>query len=102
MEQRQIEQWIKSLIRSGQIHLFYISSQWRRLRVEVLRDQHYECQRCKFKGKYQAATNVHHKETVRKHPDLALTKSNLESLCDSCHYDEHHKKQSRYAGDEKW
>ena len=65
-----------------------------RLREEVLREQHYECQICRAEGKIVKATIVHHVNFVRNRPDLALSKyytyegkqyRNLISVCSPCH-----------------
>lgn len=86
---------IRKFIAKGQIHKFYVSSEWRRLRKEVLADDKNECVICKSKGKYTRANHVHHVNYVRKHPELALSetyvdgngnvKRNLISVCHECH-----------------
>ena len=43
------------------------------------------CERCKWKGRVEAATEVHHIRPVRTHPQLAMNPNNLMSLCDRCH-----------------
>jgi 5-methylcytosine-specific restriction enzyme A len=102
MDKKEIARWIQGLISQGKLHLFYISAVWRRTRERALKRQHYECQRCKVKGRYERATVAHHKQYLRRRPDLALDLDNLEALCDQCHYEEHHKKENKYANDEKW
>jgi 5-methylcytosine-specific restriction endonuclease McrA len=87
--------WINSLIKHNNIKAFYNSSLWQHVRDEVLDEQHHECERCKAKGIYTEAVTVHHIKYLRKHPELALTKSNLESICGECHFEEHHKNKSK-------
>lgn len=58
---------------------FYSSPQWRRLRALKLAEDPL-CARCG-----SAANEVHHCKPVVTHPELALVKSNLESLCKPCH-----------------
>lgn len=97
--------WIRTLISEDKIYRFYKSAAWLRLRDEVLRDNHYECQHCLARGKYTRAVMVHHVNEVRKRPDLALTRSyrdingtehiNLVPLCFDCHEAEH----DRFATD---
>lgn len=88
--------WIRQLIDQDKIYQFYKSDEWIRLRDEVLRDAHFECQHCLAKGIYKRADMVHHVNEVRKRPDLALTRSfidpithdviiNLVALCNQCH-----------------
>ena len=103
METKDLVQWIATLIQQHKIIVFYKSVQWRHIRAEVLSEQHGECQSCKAKGLYEPATMVHHKEYVMKHPDLALTKSNLIALCNECHYQIHHAiKYKIQLNTEKW
>ena len=93
--------WIYDLIQANDLHAFYISTAWLRLRAEVLREQHHECQICKAKGRYAQADTVHHIKTVRKYPWLALVKGNLIAVCDTCHYEIHHGGERKW-GDERW
>ncbi|WP_300379627.1 HNH endonuclease [Clostridium sp.] len=76
---------------------------WRRLRAEVLKEQHNECQLCKDNGLVEIAVTVHHIKYVKHYPELALTKDNLMAVCKECHYKIHHnlivKKQ---LNEEKW
>jgi len=93
--------WIPQLIARHDLHAFYITKAWLHLRAEVLREQHYECQRCKAKGLFVPAVTVHHIRTVRDAPWLALTKSNLMALCEKCHYEIHHGHKAKLE-DERW
>lgn len=106
MNEEQVEKWIQSLIKQNKIHSFYISSLWMKTKNEVLKEQHYECQRCRNNKKiYRRAATVHHKKYVRQYPRLALTKSNLEAICEPCHYEEHHKNKKKKTGfynEERW
>lgn len=91
MTEKQIREWIAA----GNLHAFYTSPEWERLRAEVLADDHHECQLCKARGWYVPANTVHHVNHVRQHPELALNKTyvdadgnvqkNLVSLCRACH-----------------
>ena len=71
---------------------FYRSAAWLRKRAEILERDNNECQRCKRRGRYHRAECVHHKLHLDKRPDLALDDGNLESLCLSCHDEEHPEK----------
>lgn len=84
--------WLRELIEQGDLSPFYNTKEWARLREYKRQLEHYECERCRAKGKYRRGKNVHHKKYLRLYPELALTLSNLENLCDECHYEEHHKK----------
>lgn len=76
---------------AGDIHTFYVSKEWRKLRNEVLKADKYECQYCKKRGKYTKATHVHHVKHLRKYPEYALVKAlpdgtrQLISVCAECH-----------------
>lgn len=94
MNEDQVQQWIQKLIDDDNLHKFYTSSQWLKLRAEVLGEYKYECQDCKAKGFYTKANHVHHVQYVIKHPRYALSKTyvfqgkeykNLIPLCHDCH-----------------
>lgn len=106
---------ISQLIALDNLHAFYTCAEWLRLRAAVLTMDHYECQRCKERGKYTRATTVHHVNHVRKHPELALaqtycdcdgqTRRNLLSLCHNCHEEVHgYRRKQRKAPltEERW
>jgi 5-methylcytosine-specific restriction endonuclease McrA len=93
--------WVNQLIRDGNIDAFYKSTKWTHKQSQILKDQHYECQRCKANGKVVKARTVHHKKYLKLFPGLALDDDNLEAICDACHYDEHHKRKG-YTNDERW
>ncbi len=92
METLQIAEWINKLIQYHNIKAFYNNVLWECVRAEALERDNNECQKCKSNGTYSKAQCVHHKEHVRKRPDLALTLDNLISLCNSCHDEEHPEK----------
>ena len=86
---------------------FYKTKTWQNKRDEILERDNYECQMCKDKGRYTSATTVHHIQHYKDCPELALTDSNLVSLCDACHNVVHpeklesvHKKKEIHK--EKW
>lgn len=87
----QLREWI----RTDQTILFYTSSQWKRLRAEVLKEQRNDCQCCKERGKHTRANHVHHVNYLRNRPELALSKwyvdtygvvkRQLVAVCKLCH-----------------
>lgn len=85
MNTNELITWINKLFKENNIHAFYVSTAWKKLRLEVLEEQNNECQMCKAKGRYRAATTVHHIKHVKEFPWLALTKSNLMCVCNECH-----------------
>lgn len=91
VDTKQLVQWITALMQHHNIKAFYNSALWKRLRLEVLKEQHNECQVCKANGVFEEATTVHHIKYVRRYPELALTKNNLLAVCKECHYNIHHK-----------
>ena len=97
-----ILKWIIGLIQDNNLHEFYTSPIWRRKQAEILKRDHYECSRCREKGLVVPANTVHHKKYLRRHPNIALDDDNLESICERCHYDEHHRKKARFMNEERW
>lgn len=84
---------------------FYHTGPWKRKRLEILRRDHYACQRCRMKGMYGRAVIVHHIQHLKDVPELALTDSNLISLCGQCHDEVHpekHKRKSGFENVERW
>ena len=64
---------------------FYKSKRWLRKRENILRRDKYLCQYCKRYGRRREAVTVHHIKHYEEYPELALTDSNLISLCQACH-----------------
>lgn len=68
---------------------FYTSTDWRKLRLAVLRRDRYTCrdcgQKCLGKKKNMPAPHVDHVINRKKRPDLALNAANLRTLCPACH-----------------
>lgn len=101
--------WILSLIARGQIHSFYVSREWKKLRKQVLKNQKRRCWDCMHKSpaKITYGPNVHHLNPVRERPDLALSeydeagRINLVCLCDSCHWERHHQRRA-FINEERW
>lgn len=84
---------------------FYKTPEWERKRREILKRDRNACQECKRKGKYRKADTVHHIKHLKECPELALTDSNLESLCRDCHEEKHperHKKKKDFWTPERW
>lgn len=93
-----LEEWINELIEEDRLSEFYTSRPWRRVRAESFKLYNYECQECKrngrltllgHPGKRLRAGEVrgigHHKQSLREHPELALSVSNIEPECWACH-----------------
>lgn len=101
--------WILSLIAANNLHAFYVSAEWKALRKSVLKKQKRRCWDCMHKSpaRIRRGINVHHVNPVRERPDLALSeydemgRINLVCLCDSCHWDRHHKRK-QIAIPERW
>ena len=112
-----LAKWIRQLIRDGKEGLFYLTDDWKELRLEVLSEHHYECQECVKRGRYSRADCVHHVNEVKKQPDLAMSKfyidkkgnkqKQLVPLCNSCHNKVHDKlgewqRKDKFFVDERW
>ncbi len=115
---KSLSSYIRNLIQSDNLILFYKSEDWQEVKGEVLEELHYECQHCLKRGRYTRADVVHHVNHVRNRPDLALSKyytdkdgkqqRQLVPLCDACHAFEHpeklaktHKK-DKFTNVERW
>ncbi|MBK5254333.1 MAG: HNH endonuclease [Peptostreptococcaceae bacterium] len=96
-----IKGYIESL-KPNELWKFYKSKEWLALKELVLREHHYECQECKKRGKITKADTVHHIKHVRDHPELALTKSNLEPVCKACHNKLHPEKFKKNTKKKFW
>lgn len=78
-------------INAGEYELLYHTRTWKRKREDILKRDHYECQRClgRFgkvaKTKITKANTVHHIKELEVFPHLALEDDNLISLCHDCH-----------------
>jgi len=103
MNNTELVQWVNTFIRNNNVHGFYVSTPWKHKRLKILNEYKNECQICKSKGLYTKADTVHHIKYLRKHPELALTDSNLMALCDDCHYDIHHRNEYKIQlNEERW
>lgn len=74
---------------------FYLTKGWRNKREYILLRDKYLCQECKSKNKFTIATMVHHVKPLENFPELALTDSNLISLCSMCHESHHDRWKNR-------
>lgn len=68
---------------------FYKTYIWQIKRKEILERDNFECQECKSKGLMSKASTVHHIKEYKEFPSLALTDTNLISLCRNCHEEKH-------------
>lgn len=89
-------QHIIDLINADSTELFYVSAAWLKLRSEVMKYDHYECQLCKQHGRYRRGVLVHHIKHLRDRPDLALSiydpdtgERQLITVCKQCHEEQH-------------
>ena len=83
---------------------YYNCKRWRKKRQEILKRDHWECQRCLARIRKAAETGeilqpgyrrvrravcVHHILEVKDYPELAYDDDNLVSLCHRCHDEVH-------------
>lgn len=115
MNNKQIE-FVKRCISEDDVHRFYCTKEWKRIRKKVMGLDHNECQKCRHVyHRVRKAALVHHINHLRDYPHLALEiydehgKRNLVSLCKSCHEEEHpeernkyHKKSDKFVNEERW
>lgn len=65
---------------------FLQSFEWRQLRMIVLKKFGARCQCCGATPKDGIRIHVDHIQPRRRHPELALTESNLQVLCEVCNH----------------
>ena len=100
--------WIRELSERSErgIKAFYHTGIWGKKRIAILERDHYSCQECRKKGFYKKAVTVHHIKHLRDVPELALTDSNLISLCADCHDamhpEKHYTKGEGFTNCERW
>ena len=63
---------------------FYASPEWKLLRDEVIKEQGRICRLCRTAIDSDADVTVDHVRPRSKHPELALSKGNLQVLCRPC------------------
>lgn len=64
---------------------FYSTSAWLAARERVLMRDDHLCRRCARRGQIRVGDTVHHITPLEDAPALALTESNLETVCRKCH-----------------
>lgn len=74
---------------------FYKNPKWISKREKILKRDDYLCRNCKRFGRIVSAKTVHHIKHLDEYPELALTDSNLISLCSNCHNKAHPEKGGR-------
>ncbi|WP_264653822.1 HNH endonuclease [Lactococcus lactis] len=83
---------------------FYHSGDWRSVRKQVLKRDNYECQWCKAEGRVittkNAVLEIDHIKELQYYPELALTLSNLRTLCHDCHNKRHNRRKEKKFDDE--
>ena len=108
---------IIDLIKTGRTHDFYNSWAWRKLSKQIRKEQNYECQLCKAKGKYRPVKIVHHVKHLKKYPELAYSRYYYEgstkyiqlmAVCNDCHEALHPEKfnnkinENKFMNVERW
>ena len=68
----------------GMGNQFYQTQEWRKLRFEVIREQGSTCKCCGRTREHGIVLHVDHIMPRWKFPELELTKSNLQVLCEDC------------------
>jgi 5-methylcytosine-specific restriction endonuclease McrA len=63
---------------------FYVSHEWRELRYLALRKNGGKCQCCGRSAKDGTVIHVDHVKPISKYPELKLSLSNLQVLCEDC------------------
>ncbi len=76
------------LRRAGTYHDEFLASyEWRRLRMEVIKERGARCECCgATPADGKTVINVDHVKPRKTHPELALVKTNLQVLCHVCNH----------------
>jgi 5-methylcytosine-specific restriction endonuclease McrA len=127
---KDLTKWINELIAQDALWKFYKSLEWIQLKQKILEENNYECAECKRQGiltrydvdkdgRRKLISTVHHVQFVRRHPELALSRTyvfngktyvNLIPVCKKCHNKLHPEKRVgnggtnviHYSNDERW
>ena len=117
MTNSELRDYLLYLIANNKLEQFYHSKAWKNLKLEVFKDQHFECQECLKENKLTIVTissPCHHVNELKDKPELALSKNyydelgqkkkNLLCLCFECHNKIHNRfqKNDKFLNDEKW
>lgn len=72
---------------------FYQSKEWKELRAEAMKRDHYECVWCARDGRVntRSVLEVDHIKELEKYPSDALDIDNLRTLCKECHNKRHNR-----------
>jgi 5-methylcytosine-specific restriction endonuclease McrA len=80
---------------------FYISKEWRALRVRVLEKYDCMCMMCGRSPKiHKVVIHVDHIKPRSKHPELCLSFDNLQLLCEDCNLGKSNKYETDYRPDD--
>ncbi|CAI6023236.1 hypothetical protein PAECIP112173_00335 [Paenibacillus sp. JJ-100] len=82
-------------MKNKKVNPFYKSTAWKKCRLVILERDHYLCQPCFRAERMTTANTVHHIKPLEDFPELALSDENLESICPTCHNQEHPEKGRR-------
>lgn len=78
--------------RNPQAHRFYASAVWKRFRKQR-RAEDPLCVDCTEGGRVKPWADLHHVESLKERPDLALDPANIVGLCKECHGRRHRAEQ---------
>ena len=70
----------------------YARYAWKELAKLILKRDNYKCQLCDSSHTTKIKLVVHHKKQWSKYPKLRFKSSNLITLCERCHKNEHRKR----------
>ncbi len=84
-QRRKRQQVRDELKRAGRVEPFYLTEEWRALRYSVLRQSDGCCTLCgRSKPIHGVTLHVDHIKPRSRYPELELTRSNLQVLCEDC------------------
>ena len=71
---------------------FYVSPEWKALRLQCLKRDRYRCRKCGRLVAGKGQSRVDHVLPRKTHPELSLVLGNLQTLCAACDNRKHSEK----------
>lgn len=117
MDKNELSDYLLYLMANDKLEQFYHSKAWKNLKLEVFKEQHFECQECLKENKLTVLSlkdHCHHIKELKDFPELALSKffidelgneqRQLEAICFECHNKIHNRfqKKEKFFTEEKW
>lgn len=77
--------YTRDKVNADNIRMFYISSDWRNKREDIIKQYDNHCAICRVLGRYTVGSDVHHIVPMSKDFGKRLDNNNLILVCSGCH-----------------